>query len=212
MKIDIDKVTRNFLFGDLLLFSGWGLLSPLMAVFVVEHIEGASIVTVGMLAAVYWTVRSLTQVPVALMIDKKKGEKDDFYVLITGILMVSAAAFWLNFVTNVNQLFVYQAFYALGMSFYAAAWSGIFSHHINKDRTALYWSLDNTTIGIATAISAAIGGFLVQTYGFHVVFNFIGIFSLASAAVITATSGIVHMHRTKEGQALVDHSPKTIQQ
>ncbi len=211
MKIDIDKVTRNFLVIDLLLFGGWGLISPLMSVFVIENITGATLITVGMLSALYWTVRSLTQVPIALMIDKRKGEKDDFYVLITGMLMISASAFWLNFITDISQLFAYQAFHALGLAFYAAAWSGIFSHHIDKDRSALYWSLDHTTIGVATAIAGAIGGVLAETYGFHVIFNFIGIFSLASSIVVVATADIIHLHRkATPGDTVGNHSPKVI--
>jgi hypothetical protein len=144
----ISKVAKNFIIADLILFGGWGLVSPIMAIFIIDEVRGASLVTVGLMAAIYWAVRSSIELPMATVIEKTKSEKDDLYVLILGLLLVSIAAFWLTIVKTVPQLFTNQAIKALGFAFYAASWSGIFSRHIDKNKAARSWSIDHTALGI----------------------------------------------------------------
>lgn len=208
--ISINRVARSFILADLLLFGGWGLISPLMSVYVVQNIANATLVTVGMLATIYWTVRSLVQIPVAIFIDRTENEKDDVYFLVTGLLMISVSAFWLHFIETINQLFVYQAFHALGFGFYAASWSGIFSRHIDGKRTAFYWSLDHTILGVATGIAGIVGGLIAEKFGFGSIFTLAGILSFVSATVIFFVPDIVIPEKVGKKAPVTDHSPKNI--
>lgn len=208
--ININRVTRNFIFADLLLFAGWGLLSPLMSVYVVQNIQGATLVTVGTLATIYWAVRSLVQIPIAILIDRTSGEKDDIYVLVTGLLMISVSAFWLHFIETIDQLFVYQAFHALGFGFYAASWSAIFSRHIDGGRAAFYWSLDHTVLGIATGVAGLIGGYVAQKFGFNSIFTMVGILSFLSASIIFFVPDIILPKMYSKKTPGQNHSPKSV--
>lgn len=205
-----NKVVRNFIFADLLLFGGWGLISPIMAIFVVEKVVGASIVTVGFLAGIYWAVRSSVQLPMAILIEKSETEKDDLYLIIAGLLLISASAFWLNFVDTVPKLYLFQAVQALGFAFYSASWAGIFSRHIDKNKAALSWSLDHTFLGVATGIAGFVGGIIAQKFGFSAIFVGVGLLSLFSAVLIFIVPDIIIPRRRKDATVILDHSPKTV--
>ncbi|MFA5052654.1 MAG: MFS transporter [Parcubacteria group bacterium] len=205
-----NKVVRNFIFADLTLFGGWGLVSPIMAIFVVEEVKGANIVTVGILAGIYWAVRSTVQLPMAVLIEKSETERDDLYLLIIGLLLVSASAFWLNFVDNLTKLYIFQIIYALGFAFYAASWAGIFSRHIEKNKAAISWSLDHTLLGIATGITGLAGGYLADKFGFNVIFIAVGITSFLSAIIIFIVPEVMFPGRRKSVAPIMNHSPKTV--
>jgi len=205
-----NKVVRNFIFADLLLFGGWGLVSPIMAIFVVQKVAGASIITVGILAGIYWAVRSSVQLPMAIAMEKSETEKDDLYLLIIGLLLISASAFWLNFVDTIPKLYAFQAIHALGFAFYAASWAGIFSRHIDKSRAALSWSLDHTFLGVATGVAGFAGGIIADKFGFSVVFVAVGILSLLSAVLIFVVPDIIFPSKKSNAAPIMDHSPKTV--
>jgi hypothetical protein len=205
-----NKVVRNFIFADLLLFGGWGLVSPIMAIFVVEKVAGASIVTVGILAGIYWAIRSSIQLPMAMLVEKSETEKDDLYLLIIGLLLISASAFWLNFVDTIPKLYAFQAIHALGFAFYAASWAGIFSRHIDKSRAAISWSLDHTFLGAATGMAGFAGGYAANKFGFNAVFLAVGILSLFSAVLIFIVPDIIFPSKKKGTAPIMDHSPKTV--
>lgn len=205
-----NRVVRNFIFADLALFGGWGLVSPIMAVFVVENIPGATLITVGTMAGIYWAVRSAVQLPMATIMERTVTEKDDLYILIVGLLLVSVSAFWLNFVKTIPQLYAFQAVHALGFGFYGAAWAGIFSRHIDRSKAAFSWSLDHTFLGVATGITGLTGGYIAQQFGFGAIFTMAGILSFVSAVLIFLVPDIIIPGKKKKSAPVMNHSPKTI--
>ena len=207
-----NKLVRNFIISDLMLFGGWGLIAPLMSIFVLNEIQGATLVTIGLLSAIYWTVRSLVELPMAVFIEKTESEKDDMYVLVSGLILISSSAFIFNFVETVPQLFICQAVHALGFALYSASWSGIFSRHIEKNKAAFSWSLDHTVLGIATGIAGVAGGYFAEAAGFNAIFIIVGLMSLAAAAIVFAVPDIIFPfpRRKYSAEGVPDHSPKTI--
>ena len=167
----INRVIKYFVIVDLVFLSGWGLLGPIFSIFVLERVEGATLLTVGAVASFYWIVRAMVEFPVALYIDKKEGEKDDFYVLLLGLMLAGFSAISFLLVKTVASLFLVQFIQAIAFSLYTPAWSAIFSRHLDKKRTAFDWSLDHTAIGLSFGVSAFIGGALTNFFGFESVFE-----------------------------------------
>src|SRR3989344_6393032 len=91
--LKVNRVVKYFILSDLVLFSGWGLVSPVFSVFVIEGIKEATLLTVGVSASIYWITRAIVQLPAANYIDRHEGEKDDFNMLLLGLILASIAAF-----------------------------------------------------------------------------------------------------------------------
>jgi len=53
--LKLNEVIRKFIISDLILFSGWGFISPLMSIFIVQEI-GGNLINVGISVAIYWFV------------------------------------------------------------------------------------------------------------------------------------------------------------
>ena len=77
------------IFSDLFLNSGWGLIVPILAVFIIKNIEGANIMVAGIAAGIYLIVKSIIQIPIAHYLDLNHGEKDEYYSLFIGTLMTA---------------------------------------------------------------------------------------------------------------------------
>ncbi|MBI2603953.1 MAG: hypothetical protein HYW56_00215, partial [Candidatus Harrisonbacteria bacterium] len=81
----ISRFIKKFIIADVFLWAGWGFVDPIFSVFIVRNIAGATLVTVGIAVALYWSVKSLLQIPLAIYLDKTDGERDDFYALIASL-------------------------------------------------------------------------------------------------------------------------------
>lgn len=207
----LNKVIRYFILCDLLLFSGWGLLAPIMSIFVIEHITGASIFNAGAAVSLFWAARSTIQLPVASFLDRRKGEKDDFYALIIGLLLASLAAFSFSLVNTIRELYIVMVIQGLAFGFYAPAWQGIFSRHLDKDKVALNWAMDNVVLGVASMITGLIGGYLAHTFGFDIIFYLVALFSLLSAVIIFSVPKIIFPGKNKSDSPIIlDHTPRNI--
>lgn len=180
----INRAVKYFVSADLALFAGWGFVAPIMPVFIVEQLTGATLVTVGVSAGLYWLARSFIQPPIAIAIDKRRGEKDDLYVLMFGLILAGFATTTLAIITTPAQLYVVQIIYGLALGMYSVSWTAIFSRHIDGDRLAFDWSLDRSTLGIAIAISSFAGGAIASQFGFRMPFVIAGMFAFISAFIV----------------------------
>src|SRR3989344_2074112 len=119
----LNRVSRFFILGDLCLWSGWGFADPIFSVFVVQQVEGGTILSAGILATIYWVTKGIIQIPVSLFLDKTDGEKDDFYALIFGLMISSVAAFAFMTADSIGQVYLIQFVKSIGFALYIPAWS-----------------------------------------------------------------------------------------
>ena len=213
--LKINRVTRTLVLADLFLWGGWGIVNPIMGLFIVGRIEGATILTVGVASALYWIVKSAFQIPVALYLDRGDGENRDFKALVCGLVLAGFSAMIFPIVLTTHGLFLAVFLQAIAYGLYSPAWSAIFSRHLDKDHYAFDWSLDSTTIGVASGVAALIGGTLANFFGYDAVFVMTGICSFISALVLLfVPSGILISRSTvskavAEAQVMPEHTPGT---
>lgn len=177
---EINPIVRILTMVDISVASGLGLVAPIFAVFIVDNIKGAGIETVGIATAIYLITKSLSQVPVGILIDKIKGERDDFIFLFLGFFTLSVIPFLYIFAKSILILFIIQFFYGIANGFTEITWNAIFSRHLDKNKEGIEWSIYNTLSDFGGAASAAIGSFFVAIFGFNALFIAISIFNLSS--------------------------------
>lgn len=206
IKINIDlklgRVIKHFILADLFLLAGWGLVQPIFSVYVLDRVEGATLLTVGSAAAIYWILKSLLQLPVANFLDKTDGETDDFRALVVSLLLGAVAAFSFTLIREPWHLYLVEVLHAVAFALYVPAWSAIFSRHVDKNRVSFDWSLDSTVAGLSAGVSGFLGGAIAVKLGFSGVFILAAAFSLVAAFVLFMMPEMVFPKRTT-GEGLV---------
>ena len=181
MKIYINKIIRTLISADLVFLSALGLITPIFAIFVTEQIQGGDVRVVGFAAAIYWIIKSLFQIPIGRFLDKKKGERDDLYVLILGYIVVALVPFGYIFSRLPWHIYILEGIYGLGMAMALPSWAAIFTRHIDKGKEAFEWSIESTAYSFGAGVTGAIGGILVSKIGFNAVFIMVGFIALLGA-------------------------------
>ncbi len=213
MKIKIDvnlkvgQIIKTLVFSDMMLMAGWGFISPIFSVFIINKIQGATLATVGITTALYWLIRSLIQLPIANFLDKTDGEKDDFYALVAALILAGISAFGYIVVRTIPQLYFFQTIQAIAFGLYTPSWSGIFSHHLDDKRRSFDYSLDSTAIGISSGIAGLLGGMIAQAFGFNAIFILGGCLSLVSAFIVITFPKMVLPPQTSPVAEIRDHKP-----
>ena len=194
-KFSVNKVIKTLIIFDLAVLSGWGLLSPIFAVFITKQIVGGTLVVVGLATATYWLVKSLVQWPIARYLDKTPSENDDFYSLVMGSCLVTIVPFGYIFATLPWQVYLLEVVVAIGDAMVVPAWYSIFTRHVNKFQIGSEWTLNSIAIGLGTAVAAALGGWIASRFGFPAVFILVGL--LSAIGVLILISLTKHIVREK---------------
>lgn len=182
----LNKTIKTLIVCDFLLNCAWGLIGPIFAIFLTQQIKGGSLEMVGLIAGIFWLVKSLVQPFVGYFLDLKKGELDDFKVLFFSMLIVNLVPFGYFFSTQIYQIFFLEFLRGLGMAFVFPSFMAIFTRHIQKGWEALSWGINSTLVGISAGISGPLGGFLAAIFGFKIVFILVGVFGLISTFSVLA--------------------------
>jgi len=192
----VNKVIKVLVMGDVLLNTGWGFISPVFAIFIVQHIHGGDAKVAGFAAAAYWVTKSLLQIPLAKRLDKNDGETDDFYSIFFGLLLVGLVPFGYMISYLPWHIYAIQVLYAIGMAMVVPAWYAVYGRHVDKGKEAYEWGLDSTYLGFAIGGSGAVGGLIADVMGFKFIFAAVGFFTIASAlALLLIREDIVNPHK-----------------
>jgi predicted MFS family arabinose efflux permease len=170
---------------DFFLNLGWGLLSPIFALFVLQKItigdpaKAAEIA--GFAALFYWISKSLIEIPIGRFLDKHDGEKDDFWFMTIGLFIVGLVPLGYLLSSHPWHIYICQVVHAVGMAMALPSWLAIFTRHIDKGKEAFEWSMETTSIGAGAGIAGGFGGIVASVFGFNVLFYFVSILTIFSA-------------------------------
>jgi len=177
----INKVVKIMIFSDLFLNSGWGLIGPILAIFIINNVQGGNAMVVGIAVGIYLLTKSVLQIPISHYLDLNHGEKDDYYALFIGTLLTAVTPIIFIFATISWHIYIAQIIHALGMAMALPSWSAIFTRHIEKRREAFCWSLDSSALGLGAGIAGIVGGAVAQSFGFVPLFIGVSVFNIIAA-------------------------------
>ena len=203
INIKVGRLVKYFVISDFFLLAGWGLIDPVLSVFIIQRVVGGTLMTIGIAAAIYWIIRSVAQIPIANMLDRIPGERDDFMALVGGLLLVGVSAIAMCWVTRIWELYLVHAIQAIAFAFYYAAWPTIYSRHLDKDAISLDWSLDSSVSGVGAGVAGFLGGVIAGTLGYDVVFVGAGIMAFIAAFVLLAVPDLILPKPTTSTRAAV---------
>ena len=176
--LSLNRILEVLIFSDLVINSAYGLIAPILAVFLTDSISGGSLIVVGISDAIYLGVKSILQVPIGLKIDKTEGQKIDFWYLFLGNLLTSIGVFLYLFATLPWHVYLISLIFGIGGAMAYPAWTGLFTRNVVRDRESFAWSLSSTTMELGQAAAALIGGVVAQLLGFDILFVVVGALSI----------------------------------
>ena len=176
---NINPVIRLLIISDMVLVGAAGLLGPIFALFVEEFIQGGNETVAGVAAGIYLISRSIFQIPIASMMDRKHNEKYDFLVMFIFTLIGSLIPLFYLIIDTPLELYIIQFAIGICTAFTYPSYMIIFLHYMDKGKEGTEWSIYYTLTDVIGAILSMIGGYVAATEGFPIL-----IIAVASLSVL----------------------------
>jgi len=179
-KSKMNKTLKLLILSDIFVFSGFGLISPILAIFIKDNLVGGTIFTAGIASAIFLITHSILQILFAY----KFNPKDRIWMLIFGTFLIAIVPFGYIFAKNMHHLYVVQFIYGIGAAFAYPSWSSLFTSNLEKGKRGFQWSIYSSTVGIGSAIAAAAGAWLAEKINFEIVFLITGFLSILGLLIL----------------------------
>ena len=190
----MNKVLKYLTLYDIFFLGGFGLLSPIFAIYINDKISGGSILAAGTSVTIYVLTKAIIQIPTSKYTDRENGNKREFYTMLTGSIIIALVPLFYLGARNIMEIYLIQFIFGIGHGLSYPGWMTIFSRFIEKGKEGYGWSSYNTYVTLATASTAMIGGYIAQNFGFRLVFISLFIFIIISI-ILTLK---MHKHITKK--------------
>jgi len=181
---EINPIIRFLIISDTVLVGAAGLLGPVFALFIEDFIVGGNVAVAGIAASIYLLTKSVLQIPIAYLIDKIRGEKDDFWFLFTFTILIAFIPLLYLVIHTPLQLYLVQFLLGFFTAFTFPTYMAIFTRHIDKEKEGMEWGIYFTLTDLTGAAFAALGGLIALTNGFPALIMTVVILSVAGALLL----------------------------
>ena len=174
------KQLKLFLVANSFFLLAAGMLGPIYALFVKEI--GGGILVAGSSWAIFMIVSGLGIFIMGKIQDNMKKDKP---VIITGYALESLGFLGYFFVSDVIHLFIVQFLLGISMVIQVPVFDSFYTKYLEKGRFASQWSAWEGLYFTITGVAALVGAFLVEIFGFKILFLIM--FFLSLIGLIMAT-------------------------
>ncbi|OIO51276.1 hypothetical protein COY93_04855 [Candidatus Uhrbacteria bacterium CG_4_10_14_0_8_um_filter_58_22] len=164
--LNMNSVVRLLVISDVIWMGALGLLGPIFSLFIVEYIEGGNAAVAGTAAAIYLITKSIVQIPAAALIDRIRGEKDDFWIMFFGSIAAAFMPLLYLVIHTPGQLYAMQFLYGGIVAFTFPSYMALFTRHIDRGREGTDWGVYFTLTDLSSAAAASIGGVVATMVGY----------------------------------------------
>ena len=149
-----------------------GMFAPFYAVFVAKIGGGAA------LAGISWALFSVVSGILILLFSKWELQvKRQFILLAVGYIFRSAVFLSYAFMHSIPQLLITQVLWAIASAVGTPAFDALYTSSTSKETAIVEWADWEGVSAIATGIAALVGGLMIQTVGFKILFIIMAIIS-----------------------------------
>ena len=176
----MNRTLKLLILSDIFVFSGFGLISPVLAIFIRDNLVGGTILAAGIASAIFLITHSLLQILFAYVFNPK----DRLWMIWLGTFFIVLVPFGYIFAKSIYFLYAVQFIYGLGASFAYPSWASLFTSNLEKGKRGLQWSFYSSSVGIGSAIAAGCGALLAQKTSFEIVFAITGTLAVIGLLIL----------------------------
>ncbi len=177
----MNRTIKLLMVSDIFLLTGFGLISPILAIFIKDDIAGGTIFAAGLASTVFIIVKSVIQLPFSKYVD---SHDDKVKWLIAGTFIVSTVPFIYIFADHINMVYAAQIINGIGSGLAVPTWLGLWSANLDRKHESFEWSLYSTLTGLGIAATGVIGAAIAEFIGFAYTFGLVGVMSLVGCFIL----------------------------
>lgn len=154
----INKVVILLTLSDVFAWGPFLIITAISAVYLATKLGENIVEVVGIGTSIYFVTRALFQVPIGLLTDKLKSDKDEIFILILGVLLMGLPYIFYPQISNPIHYYILQFIFGMGVSLNVTNWRKLFATNVDSGREGIQYATYETIISIATAILSTLIG------------------------------------------------------
>jgi MFS family permease len=165
----LNPIVKRFIISETFIWSAMNFVAPIFAVFAATKVAGGNVSIAATGFSVYLVARVVLELIIGELGNKYSNTRK-IHLILLGTLFITIGYIGFAFTAHVYQIYLFYAVKGVGMGIASPLKNTIFATHLDKNRESSEWGMYDAAVFLGMALSAAVGGFIAEVYGFKTVF------------------------------------------
>ncbi len=162
-------------FSDIFSWGGYFAINALVALYLAEKLKVNAAEIVGIGNAIYMISRSVVQLPIGLIVDRTKEDRDEKLLLILGCVMMGIPYVLFPSISQTWQYYILQIILGVGCGLNLVNWRKLFAKNLDKSKEGFQYAIYEMLMSVGTALLSIFAGILAgnssQSFDFVLVLS-----------------------------------------
>lgn len=143
----------------------WGpflIISALSGLYLSNKLGVDAVKFVGVGTSIYFFTRAAFQIPIGMITDKIKSDRDEILILAIGILLMGLPYTLYPHISIPTHYFILQFIFGLGTSLNVTNWRKLFAMNVDSGIEGLQYGSYETVLSISTALLSLLVGIIAN--------------------------------------------------
>jgi DHA1 family quinolone resistance protein-like MFS transporter len=168
----MNRTMKLLLLSDIFVLTGFGLIQPILAIYIDGGVEGGTMLSAGLASALFLFTKSMVQLPFGHYVDRQPGKTK--WLILGTVLMAGVPIIYIS-ANSIYHIYLAEIIYGLGSGLAYPTWLGLWSANLDRGRESFQWSVYSTSTGLGTAATGAGGAAVASVVGFNATFIMAGL-------------------------------------
>ncbi len=158
------------------------IINSFVGIYLANKLDGSALEFIGIGTAFYYLTKGGLQIPIGLVTDKIKTDKDEILFLLLGNILMGLPYFFYPLIRGPISYYVLQVFMGIGAALNLVSWRKLFAKNLDRGKEGFDYAVYDTIMSLAMTIISVVAGYVAninQSY-FDLVMISIGLFMVSS--------------------------------
>jgi MFS family permease len=156
--IKVGKVIWLLTLSDIFTWGGTTLLNSLTGLYIALRLGENAFMVMGTTITIFFLTRAIFQLPIGILLDKIKKDRDEIWALLIGVLLMGLPFTLYPFAQHAWEFYLLHFVYGLGTSLNLNAWRKLFAKNLDRGREGVTYGVYETVMSLGAALFSFLGG------------------------------------------------------
>lgn len=153
-----NRVVIYLSLSDVFSWGSFTVISILSGIYLSKKLGTDTLKFLGVGTSIYFFTRALFQIPIGLVTDKFKHDKDEILILFIGVLLMGLPYMFYPYITSEYHYYILQFIFGLGVSLNVTNWRKLFAFNIDKGKEGIQYGIYELIMSVCAGLLSILAG------------------------------------------------------
>jgi len=153
-----NRVVIYLSLSDVFSWGSFTVISILSGIYLSDKLGVDTLKFLGIGTSIFFFTKAILQIPLGLLTDKYKHDKDEILILFVGILLMGLPYIFYPYIETPYQYYILQFIFGLGVSLNLTNWRKLFALNLDKGKEGIQYGVYELIMSVCTGFLSILAG------------------------------------------------------